>query len=188
MLGGYFDELTIKAQDAELRELRFQELDIHGKDIKANISSLALGLGAAVNSSQELQFLAVMNERDLEAYLSDKLPDVENFKVEITPDDIITSGDVELLGKKIKVDMHGNVQENAAMLMYHMTKIEVNNSSLGSQIIGNLFGDIMLFDLQNISGTTTLDSVKQEAGQLVIRASSKNTAPNLQPINQSQTK
>ena len=55
-------------------------------------------------------------------------------------------------------------------LYFHMTQLDIKNAVFGQAVLGNFFGDILLFDLYNSPVRAEIDDVEQHDGYVVIRA------------------
>ncbi len=81
------------------------------------------------------------------------------------------SGTVKLFGRTAELTLEGIVFEENGAVYFHMTRLDIKNAVLGKAVIGNFFGDILLFDLYKMPVRSEVDDVEMQDGQVVIKAS-----------------
>ena len=99
-----------------------------------------------------------------------KMEKVDNLHVQMDADKISATGQVKLLGRMADITLEGKVLPENGGLYFHMTRLDIRNAVLGQAVLGNFFGDILIFDLYNSPIRAEIDDVQQQAGQVTIKA------------------
>ena len=99
-----------------------------------------------------------------------KMEKVDNLHVQMDTDKISATGQVKLLGRMADITLEGKVLPENGGLYFHMTRLDIRNAVLGQAVLGNFFGDILIFDLYNSPIRAEIDDVQQQAGQVTIKA------------------
>ena len=99
-----------------------------------------------------------------------KMEKVDNLHVQMDADKISATGQVKLLGRMADITLEGKVLPENGGLYFHMTRLDIRNAVLGQAVLGNFFGDILIFDLYNSPIRAEIDDVQKQAGQVTIKA------------------
>lgn len=173
LMFGQMDKVHVEAENGKLGNMRCSKLVLDGKNVRANISALDLRGGSAVESADKLTLTGTITEDNLREYMQDRLDGVEDLTVKMTRKETTASGKIKFLGRQADISVTGNFYEERGLLYFHMTSIDIKNALLGHAIIGNLFGDMVLLDLQELSFPAKFDSVEQHDGHVILNASYK---------------
>ena len=103
--------------------------------------------------------------------LEKKLDKVEKLTASMDKDKLTASGQVKLIGRMADIHLEGRVLAKDGGLYFHMTQLDIKNAVFGQAVLGNFFGDILLFDMYNSPVRAEIDDVEQHDGYVVIRAS-----------------
>lgn len=173
LMFGQIDKLHIEAENGKLGNIRCSKLVLDGKNVNADISAFDLQDGSAVKSADMLTLTGTITEDNLKEYMRDKLEGVGDLNVKMTSNYTTATGNIKLLGQPAEVSISGNFSVDKEKLYFQMASIDIKNSLLGHAVIGNMFGDMLLLDLQDISFPSEFDSVEQHEGYVTLKASRK---------------
>jgi hypothetical protein len=169
MLLGRFDTIDIKAENAVLNKVQFDELDLHVNKAQLDLPQILFDQHFSVQTAQEISLKGVLSEQQLAAALSQKENKLQDVKVQVTPDKIHIQGGISLLGKSISVTVEGRLLMDQNRILFRMEKVDIKNALLG-KMGSNLFNDLVLVDLNKLPFDVMLTKVEQEDGKVVITA------------------
>ena len=170
LLAGQMDNLDVVVDNAWLGDIQVSRLTLHGKNLKVDYSALDSRDGSAIQSADNLELTGVITQQDLQDMLVKKMEKVDNLHVQMDTDKISATGQVKLLGRMADITLEGKVLPENGGLYFHMTRLDIRNAVLGQAVLGNFFGDILIFDLYNSPIRAEIDDVQQQAGQVTIKA------------------
>lgn len=173
LLFGQLDTIHAEADNGMLGNIRCSKLVLDGKNVRADLNALDVQDGSAIQSADYLTLVGRITQDDLQTFLQQKLGKVDDLQVEIHPDKTIATGKIKLLGREADVSLQGIFYEEMGMIYFHMTDMKVRNAVLGNAVIGNFFGDILLLDLHSLAFPAQFDSVDQQEGYVMLKASRK---------------
>ena len=169
MLLGRFDTIDIKAENAVLNKVQFDELDLHVNKAQLDLQQILFAQRFSVQNAQDISLKGVLSEQQLAAALSQKESKLQDVKVQVTPDQIHIQGGIPLLGKSISVTVEGRLLVDQNRILFRMEKVDIKNALLG-KMGSNLFNDLVLVDLNKLPFDVMLTKVEQEDGKVVITA------------------
>ena len=170
LLAGQMDNLDVVVDNAWLGDIQVSRLTIHGKNLQVDYSALDSRDGSAIQSADNLELTGVITQQALQDMLVKKMEKVDNLHVQMDTDKISATGQVKLLGRMADITLEGKVLPENGGLYFHMTRLDIRNAVLGQAVLGNFFGDILIFDLYNSPIRAEIDDVQQQAGQVTIKA------------------
>ena len=170
LLAGQMDNLDVVVDNAWLGDIQVSRLTLHGKNLQVDYSALDSRDGSAIQSADNLELTGVINQQALQDMLVKKMEKVDNLHVQMDTDKISATGQVKLLGRMADITLEGKVLPENGGLYFHMTRLDIRNAVLGQAVLGNFFGDILIFDLYNSPIRAEIDDVQQQAGQVTIKA------------------
>ena len=171
LLAGRADRIDITADGAQLGDIRVEKLTLHGENVQADFSALNKRDGSAIRSADRLELTGTITSQALQDMLEKKLDKVENLTASMDRDKLTASGQVKLIGRMADIHLEGRVLAKDGGLYFHMTQLDIKNAVFGQAVLGNFFGDILLFDMYNSPVRAEIDDVEQHDGYVVIRAS-----------------
>lgn len=171
LLAGRMDTIHIEADNAMVGQIRVDKLTLDGTNVWGDFSALNSRNGGAVKSADQLEMVGVISQESLEDLLKRKLEQVDDIKTSMDRDKLSASGTIKLLGRKADLTLEGIVFEEDGAVFFHMTRLDIRNAVLGKAVVGNFFGDILLFDLTRMPVRSQVDDVEMQDGQVVIKAS-----------------
>ena len=170
LLAGQMDNLDVVVDNAWLGDIQVSRLTLHGENLQVDYSALDSRDGSAIQSADNLELTGVITQQALQDMLVKKMEKVENLHVQMDADKISATGQVKLLGRMADITLEGKVLPENGGLYFHMTRLDIRNAVLGQAVLGNFFGDILIFDLYNSPIRAEIDDVQQQAGQVTIKA------------------
>ena len=170
LLAGQMDNLDVVVDNAWLGDIQVSRLTLHGENLQVDYSALDSRDGSAIQSADNLELTGVITQQALQDMLVKKMEKVDNFHVQMDTDKISATGQVKLLGRMADITLEGKVLPENGGLYFHMTRLDIRNAVLGQAVLGNFFGDILIFDLYNSPIRAEIDDVQQQAGQVTIKA------------------
>ena len=170
LLAGQMDNLDVVVDNAWLGDIQVSRLTLHGENLKVDYSALDSRDGSAIQSADNLELTGVITQQALQDMLVKKMEKVDNLHVQMDTDKISATGQVKLLGRMADITLEGKVLPENGGLYFHMTRLDIRNAVLGQAVLGNFFGDILIFDLYNSPIRAEIDDVQQQAGQVTIKA------------------
>lgn len=170
LLAGQMDNLDVVVDNAWLGDIQVSRLTLHGENLQVDYSALDSRDGSAIQSADNLELTGVITQQALQDMLVKKMEKVDNLHVQMDADKISATGQVRLLGRMADITLEGKVLPENGGLYFHMTRLDIRNAVLGQAVLGNFFGDILIFDLYNSPIRAEIDDVQQQAGQVTIKA------------------
>ena len=170
LLAGQMDNLDVVVDNAWLGDIQVSRLTLHGENLQVDYSALDSRDGSAIQSADNLELTGVITQQALQDMLVKKMEKVDNLHVQMDTDKISATGQVKLLGSMADITLEGKVLPENGGLYFHMTRLDIRNAVLGQAVLGNFFGDILIFDLYNSPIRAEIDDVQQQAGQVTIKA------------------
>ena len=170
LLAGQMDNLDVVVDNAWLGDIQVSRLTLHGENLQVDYSALDSRDGSAIQSADNLELTGVITQQALQDMLVKKMEKVDNLHVQVDADKISATGQVKLLGRMADITLEGKVLPENGGLYFHMTRLDIRNAVLGQAVLGNFFGDILIFDLYNSPIRAEIDDVQQQAGQVTIKA------------------
>ena len=170
LLAGQMDNLDVVVDNAWLGGIQVSRLTLHGENLQVDYSALDSRDGSAIQSADNLELTGVITQQALQDMLVKKMEKVDNLHVQMDADKIGATGQVKLLGRMADITLEGKVLPENGGLYFHMTRLDIRNAVLGQAVLGNFFGDILIFDLYNSPIRAEIDDVQQQAGQVTIKA------------------
>ena len=170
LLAGQMDNLDVVVDNAWLGDIQVSRLTLHGENLQVDYSALDSRDGSAIQSAYNLELTGVITQQALQDMLVKKMEKVDNLHVQMDTDKISATGQVKLLGRMADITLEGKVLPENGGLYFHMTRLDIRNAVLGQAVLGNFFGDILIFDLYNSPIRAEIDDVQQQSGQVIIKA------------------
>jgi len=169
MLLGRFNTIDIKAENAALNKVQFDELDLHVNKAQLDLQQILFAQHFSIQNAEEISLKGVLSEQQLAAALSQKENKLQDVKVQVTPEKIHIQGGIALLGKSISVTVEGRLIMDQNRILFRMEKVDIKNALLG-KMGSNLFNDLVLVDLNKLPFDVRLTKIEQEDGKVIITA------------------
>lgn len=170
LLAGRMDNLDVVVDNAQLGDMKVSKLALHGENVRVDLSALDTRDGSAIQSADNLELTGVITQDALKEMLVKKMDKVENLDVHMDKDKISATGQIKFLGRMADVTLEGKVLPENGGVYFHMTRLDIRNAVLGQAVLGNFFGDILIFNLYDSPVRAEIEDVEQQDGQVVIKA------------------
>lgn len=170
LLAGEMDSVHIVVDNAMLNDLQVTKLTLDGEKVQADFSAFSSHDGSAIRSADNLQMTGVITAEALQNLLIKRLDGVDELHATMDKEKVTASGQTKLLGRMADIHLEGTVLVKNGGLYFHMTQLDIRNAILGSAVVGNFFGDVLLFDFYNSPVHGEIVDVEQQDGQVVIQA------------------
>ncbi|ORU00498.1 hypothetical protein D081_1021 [Anaerovibrio sp. JC8] len=171
LLAGHMDTIHIDADNAMVGDVRVDKLTLDGENVNGDLTKLNARDGSAIRSADRLEMTGIISQESLQNLLQDKLDQVENVTATMDKEKLSATGTVKLLGRTADLTLAGIVFEEKGAVYFHMTNLDIRNAVFGKAVIGNFFGDILLFDLHKMPVRVEVDDVEMQEGRVIIKAS-----------------
>jgi len=171
LLFGHMDQVHIDVDNGMVGQVRVDKLTLDGENVNGDLTNLESRDGSAVRSADKLELVGVISQESLQKLLQDKLENVEDITTTMDTEKLNAKGTVKLLGRPADISLSGIVFEENGGVYFHMTSLDIRNAVFGKAVIGNFFGDILLFDLNRMPIRAEVDEVEMQEGRVIITAS-----------------
>lgn len=175
LLAGHMDSIHIDADNAMVGQVRVDKLTLDGENVNGDLTKLDARDGSAVRSADKLEMTGIISQESLQMLLQDKLEKVDNITATMNKEKLSATGTVKLLGRTADLTLEGTVFEENGGVYFHMTHLDIKNAVFGKAVVGNFFGDILLFDLHKMPVRAEVDDVEMQDGRVIIKASRRTT-------------
>ena len=153
MAVGYVDALHCTADDATIGDLKFKQAALDGSAIHVNMKELLFptdGISReehtnrCLQSAGSLELSGIITAEALQIFLGEKVSQLKEPKVTMTPEGITAAAKVKILGRDADVEIGGQIIAREGDLFFHMTHINVENAILRRVNLDKFIGDLNL--------------------------------------------
>ncbi len=147
---GYFDKIHCTAADATIGELNLKKAELNGAAIHIDIKELLMptdGISREEHTNRilmaanNLELSGVITEDSLRDFLAQKLEQLKNTQVNMSPEGITASGKIKILGREADVEIGGQIIARDGDLYFQMNHINVENAVLRRVNLDKFLGD-----------------------------------------------
>ena len=147
---GYFDKIHCTAADATIGELNLKKAELNGAAIHIDIKELLMptdGISREEHTNRilmaanNLELSGVITEDSLRDFLAQKLEQLKNTQVNMSPEGIMASGKIKILGREADVEIGGQIIARDGDLYFQMNHINVENAVLRRVNLDKFLGD-----------------------------------------------
>ena len=174
MLLGQIDTLQAVTHQAKVGQVYVKELTLEGKDVHIDMASLLDDEKFNVSRAEKLVLSGIIDEENLREVLSRRVDKLENVQVSVTPEKVLVTAEVKVMGRKAEAELSGQVVDDSGSLYFRMEHLGLKNSRLGrlklDGIFGDVFGDVLLAGPDKIPLGMRVTEVKQLDGSIAVRA------------------
>ena len=168
MLLGQVDTLHAVTHQAKVGQVYVKELTLEGKAVHIDIASLL------DDEQEKLTLQGIIDEENLREVLSRRVDKLENVQVKITPERVLVTAEVKVMGRMSQAELAGQVVDDAGSLYFRMEHLSLKNSRLGKLkldgLFGDVFGDVLLAGPDKIPLGMRVTEVKQLDGSISVKA------------------
>ena len=174
MLLGQVDSLRAVTHQAKVGQVFVKELALEGRDVHIDMASLLSDENFRISRAEKLTLRGTIDEENLREVLSRRVDRLEDVQVTITPEKVLVTAQVKVLGRMSQAEMSGQVTEDMGSLYFRMEHLGLKNSRLGKLkldgIFGDVFGDVLLAGPDKIPLGLRVTEVTQLDGAIAVRA------------------
>ena len=147
---GYVDKINCTAADATIGELNLKKAELNGAAIHIDIKELLMptdGISREEHTNRilmaanSLELSGVITEDSLRDFLAQKLDQLKNTQVNMSPEGITASGKIKILGREADVEIGGQIVARDGDLYFQMNHINVENAVLRRVNLDKFLGD-----------------------------------------------
>ena len=174
MLLGQVDTLHAVTHQAKVGQVYVKELTLEGKAVHIDIASLLDDEQFKLTRAEKLTLQGIIDEENLREVLSRRVDKLENVQVKITPERVLVTAEVKVMGRMSQAELAGQVVDDAGSLYFRMEHLSLKNSRLGKLkldgLFGDVFGDVLLAGPDKIPLGMRVTEVKQLDGSISVKA------------------
>ena len=174
MLLGQIDTMKAVTHQAKVGQVYVKELTLEGKAVHIDMASLLDDEQFKLTRAEKLTLQGIIDEENLREVLSRRVDKLENVQVKITPERVLVTAEVKVMGKKAEAELAGQVVDDSGSLYFRMEHLSLKNSRLGrlklDGLFGDVFGDVLLAGPDKIPLGMRVTEVKQLDGSIAVRA------------------
>ncbi len=174
MLLGQVDNLQAVTHQAKVGQVYVKELTMEGKDVHIDMASLLDDEKFKVSRAEKLTLQGIIDEENLREVLVRRVDKLENVHVKITPERVLVTAEVKVMGKMAQAELAGQVVDDSGSLYFRMEHLSLKNSRLGKLkldgLFGDVFGDVLLAGPDKIPLGMRVTEVKQLEGSISVQA------------------
>jgi hypothetical protein len=174
MLLGQVESLQAVTHQAKVGQVYVKEMALEGKALHIDMASLLSDGNFKVTQAEKLALQGTIDEENLREVLSRRVDKLENVKVSVTPERVLVTAEVKVMGKMSQAELAGQVVDDAGSLYFRMEHLSMKNSRLGKLkldgLFGDVFGDVLLAGPDKIPLGMRVTEVKQLEGSIIVKA------------------
>ena len=174
MLLGQVDTLQAVTHQAKVGQVYVKELTLEGRDVHIDMASLLDDEKFKVSRAEKLTLQGIIDEENLREVLSRRVDKLENVQVKITPERVLVTAEVKVMGRMSQAELSGQVVDDAGSLYFRMEHLSLKNSRLGKVkldgLFGDVFGDVLLAGPDKIPLGMRVTEVRQLEGSIAVKA------------------
>lgn len=169
MLGGHFDQISLKAQNSKLDKIAFNELQAELKNVQLDMTAL-LNRQLVIKTVDAIQMTATITQDELARYINANVKGAKGAKVDITPEGVRVSSRLALGNiATVEVNLEGQIVSDGQKVKFKTEKFAVNNALVGN-FGGAMLTEISLLDLKKLPFGVTVREIKTDTGEVKIYA------------------
>jgi len=168
MLGGKFDTIQIKAEQAKIDKIIFSEMSIALTNAELNVGKLLSSRLVELQSVDDVDITAVVSQDELARYLNQTVKGVKNAAVAITPDKIKASSTFSIGGfANVAVSLEGKIVSDGQKIKFVTDRFLINNMITGN-IGGSILTEIPLVDVNKLPFHVNVRDIVMENGKVTL--------------------
>lgn len=176
---GYVDKVHCTAADANIGELNLKHAELDGTSIHINIMELLMptdGISReehtnrCLKSAGSLELSGVITADSLRDYLAQRVDQLKDLQVSMTPDGITASARVKIIGREADVQIGGQIIAREGDLYFQMNHINVENAILRRVNLDKFLGDFNLTERVKMPFGLQFREVQMREGEAFVKA------------------
>ena len=176
---GYVDKIHCTAADATIGELNLKQAVLDGSAIHINIMELLMptdGISReehtnrCLKSAGSLELSGVITADSLRDFLAQKVDQLKNLQVTMTPEGITADSRVKILGREADVQIGGQIVARDGDLYFQMNHVNVENAILRRVNLDRFLGDFNLTEQVKMPFGLQFREVQMREGEAFVKA------------------
>ena len=176
---GYVDKIHCTAADATIGELNLKQAVLDGSAIHINIMELLMptdGISReehtnrCLKSADSLELSGVITADSLRDFLAQKVDQLKNLQVTMTPEGITADSRVKILGREADVQIGGQIVARDGDLYFQMNHVNVENAILRRVNLDRFLGDFNLTEQVKMPFGLQFREVQMREGEAFVKA------------------
>ena len=174
---GKVDEIHSEVKNGKIGELETADLTLDAANLQVNMSELIFPdenkrktVDEYLKSVGNVKMTGIISEDNLKHFLENKVSQLENLQLKITPEQITATSNVSIMGRNADLELSGTIIADGGDLYFHMTKLNAKNALLRHVHLDRFFGDIKIADASKLPIGLKFENVELAEGQAVLTA------------------
>lgn len=176
---GYVDSLHCTADDATIGDLNLKKATLDGSTLNINIKEIIFpteGISReehtnrCLNSAGSLELSGVITEDALSSFLEEKVSQLKDPKVTMSPEGITAAAKVKILGREADVQIGGQIIAREGDLYFQMLHLNVENAILRRVNLDKFLGDFNLTEAVKMPFGLQFRTVEMRQGEAFVKA------------------
>ncbi len=178
---GQVDEIHGEVKNGKIGELETTDLTLDGKNVnvdmtmllfkdKANDSGKRRQVEDYLKSIGRVEMTGVVSEDNLKHFLEQKVSQLENLELKMTPKEVTATSNVKIMGRSADIELSGIIIADEGDLYFRMTRLNVKNALLRHVQLDRFFGDIKIVSADKLPIGLKFDNVELQDGQAILTA------------------
>ena len=123
-----------------------------------------------LQSIGKVKMTGVITEDNLKKFLQNKVSQLENLQLKMTPEQITATSEVSIMGRNADLELSGTIIADGGDLYFHMTKLNAKNALLRHVHLDRFFGDIKIASAEKLPIGLRFESVELRDGEALLTA------------------
>ena len=174
---GRVDEIEAEVVNGRIGELETSDLTLEAQNVKVDMAELLFGdktqrkrVEEYLQSIGKVKMTGVITEDNLKKFLQNKVSQLENLQLKMTPEQITATSEVSIMGRNADLELSGTIIADGGDLYFHMTKLNAKNALLRHVHLDRFFGDIKIASAEKLPIGLRFESVELQEGQALLTA------------------
>lgn len=176
---GYVDSLHCTAADATIGDLNLKKATLDGSTLNINLKEIIFpteGISSeehtnrCLNSAGSLELSGVITEDALSSFLEEKVGQLKDPKVTMSPEGITAAAKVKILGREADVQIGGQIIAREGDLYFQMLHLNVENAILRRVNLDKFLGDFNLTEAVKMPFGLQFRTVEMRQGEAFVKA------------------
>ena len=176
---GYVDKLQCTADNAVIGDLNLKKATLNGTAIHINLKELIFptdGISReehtnrCLQSAESLELGGVIGEEALRDFLAEKVNQLQEPTVTMTPEGITAAAKVKIFGREADVQIGGQIVAQEGDLFFHITHVNLENAILRRVNLDKYLGDFNLTKAVKMPFGLQFRTVEMRQGEAFVKA------------------
>ena len=177
---GRVDEVRSNVINGKIGELETTNLTLEAQNVQVNMSELLFmdksesphkkTIEDYLKSIGKVKMTGVITEDNLKHFLENRVSQLENLQLKMTPEQITATSNVSIMGRSADLELSGTIIADGGDLYFHMTKLNAKNALLRHVQLDRFFGDIKIASAEKLPIGLKFENVELQDGQALLTA------------------